>query len=306
MDIDIPPVWDRFLLSLQQPGALRQDLIALLSCNIWNKNTFHQMRMDTSPQPVDRRHSSYSIRDNNFERNDDPEEVDDPEDTFRQLVAELESTDTFIAHLSCSVFTGHYLPRINECDQHSWSLAPLALLSTFPTWTSFPLFSVTEEDIETTVRIFPVCGGRYAVPVVRKEGWKLSPNMTDLWNLCELSLSSPLESETYVLTIKKSLPIWINVMRLILTKSTFSFNEIIGTIVLGHSLIKIFNLDYYHMLHPACHAWDAEMRSSWARITRLFSKLDRMLLDNMRSEDKDIASLWEEAFRSFFFIIYEL
>jgi hypothetical protein len=218
--------------------------------------------------------------------------VEDTDDTFRQLVAGLEALETFIADFPLGKSEqSFFIPAFEDKQSIDQSFR---YVETFPVWTPFSLFSITKEDTKTTVLIHPVNSGRCAVPVLLKEtkqGSQRSPSPMLLWDACELRFLISLEDERYNHHITDLLSIWNNVIQLLIVKPTFSFNDIIGTYVLGRSFER--NLSMYSFNGNSTHpSYQSDLQPLFCVAKGLLSKVDAMFIRFIQSDDEQIASLW--------------
>jgi hypothetical protein len=192
----------------------------------------------------------------------------------------------------------HVDPKESLRDSFSLSRQDMAQ---FPEWTSFLLFFFVEESIQYNLSIHPVFNGRIAVPMLTFESFSNSKtsSMTfsasdplALWDTYDLRSYFQWDYDLLRSRLKDCLSIWQFVMQLSIQRTSYSLNEVLGTLVLRRTIERCVSL-YQFIVGTDSRLYDDDIGRYYHAISTSFREWDDTMRDQMVNPDTE--DLWKNA-----------
>lgn len=172
---------------------------------------------------------------------------------------------------------------------------------TFPAWEPFTLCCLVsnEDGEENDLVIHPTNHGRFAIPILSNYDQHAPTTITnELLSLFDVQHRHRLSHAEHQKTVRQSLDLWRYCLEYTATKSSFSINEMLGTLALLYSILQWLRL-YSSSLMTKQYVEDGTCNPSiypaYLACIEAFHCYISVLTKQMEVSDGEIAARWQEA-----------
>jgi hypothetical protein len=189
----------------------------------------------------------------------------------------------------------------SEVARNSVCSVEVCSVARFPEWESFTLFFFCEKGVEQKVSAHPLFYGRIAVPILTREqpttttSPTTDPSALDLvalWDKYELRYVNEWSSDHLRTCLKECLSIWLVVVQSSLQRTSYSPNEMIGTLVLRRTIARCVSF-YQSMVGIGSKSYDDDIGRDYKDISDFFRQWGDLISEQVRNPDT--AESWSKA-----------
>ncbi|KAN0069380.1 hypothetical protein V8E54_012395 [Elaphomyces granulatus] len=175
------------------------------------------------------------------------------------------------------------------------------LENAFSCWEPFMLchLAPTEDGEESEVILHPTNNGRFAIPILSDQSQSAPTIITnELLSLFDERRGHRLNDAEYQKTVNLSLGLWRYCLKYTASKSSFSLNEMLGTLALLYSILQWLRL-YSFSSMTSQYVEDRVCNSSiyfaYLSCVDAFHRCNSELTKRIETADKEIAVRWQQA-----------
>ncbi|KAN0069386.1 hypothetical protein V8E54_012401 [Elaphomyces granulatus] len=171
----------------------------------------------------------------------------------------------------------------------------------FPAWEPFTLCRLVSEDDgeENDLVIHATNHGRFAIPILSNYNQHTPTIITnELLSLFDVRHSHRLSDVDHQKCVGQSLDLWRYCLKYTVTKSSFSFNEMLGTLALLYSIaqwLRLYSSSSMTKQYVEDGVFNSSIYFAYLSCVNAFHRCNSELTKRIETADKEIAARWQQA-----------